>query len=531
MTTGKMELEAGRQPPPGTGMALLIGLITVLFLGFAPASGMAMKSLAEWHDQGIFLRAATQTIEQGLPDAETRMLVGPAYVGLTLGLTAIPGVDAAQALILLSKLTFVVCAALLAGVALQFRLKAPVGFQVALAAVAVLSLWTSVWFRVTDLPWTHFVAAALLGGMLVTSLSRLPVAVKAGLIGALAITLMQTRLFEAMVAGIAAVVILPVAVARYWPALRARPLGVLVRMGLPAVVGAVAAFAAIGGLSHNWALYQQYGDQQGMVLAPQLAAGKAVQLFWDTCFETLCQFAEAGPVSPLADSLDSWRQPLILQLPGLVAAGAGLLVLLVARPGRILQLPLGVLFAIVSAGGIVLAYLCGAPSGSSHLKYGFFRDFVSPLMLLAGAFIATAAWRRAEDGAAGRGLVVALVVFFAVVVGLTGLRAVGLPTVGGQIARIDIASTCDAGECGFALTAIGGNGEAVPYSDLGYVTCNGQPLAKPVQRVGELRVAAKDCASVAIVPLASGVFMTPEADNFTRDPLDLTVAADKVSVP
>jgi hypothetical protein len=468
--------------------AWLIAAIAVACLSFWPASGLGLSSLADWNDQIIFLRALTQTLEQGLPDAETRTLVGPAYVGLGVVTHWFSGPDLAQALVLLSRLTFAACATILATIATASRARAGIGLQLALAAVVVLSLGTSVWFRFSDIPWTHFVAAAFLGAILLVSLSRLPLALRAFLIAALGVALLQTRLFEALVALVAAGLILPVALVRHRHALLRRPTAALWQLALPALVGGAAAFLLVGVLSHNWALYEQYRNQTGVVLSPELAPLKAIQLFWDTCFATLCSLTAAPRVSPWINSLDSWQQPLLLQLPGLIAAGTALLTLVLLRPREALRLPLGVLFATLTAGGIVLAYVSGAPSGSPHLKYGFFRDFVPPLVLLTGAFIGAVATQRAADGRTHIGLVLSLGVYFVVVVGLTALRPVGLPSLPGtHVERFELTSSCAAGDCRFALAAIGPSGTAMPYSDLAYVTCSADPLFSPIRRVSELR--------------------------------------------
>ena len=510
----------------------LVAAITVVCLSFWPASGFGLTSLSDWNDQIIFLRALSQTLEHVLPDAETRTLVGPAYVGLGVAVHWLSGPDLGQALVLLSRLTFAACAGILATVATTYRARAGIGLQLALAAVVVLSLGTSVWFRFADIPWTHFVAAALLGSILLVSLSRLPLALRSALIGALGVGLLQTRLFEALVALVAGGMILPVAMIRYWRPLSSRPAALLSRLALPAMLGGAVAFVAIGALSHNWALYEQYRNQTGMVLSPELAPLKAIQLFWDTCFATLCAFTSAPTVSPWINSTDSWQQPLLLQLPGLIAAGAGLLTLVLLHPHRALQLPLGVLFATLAAGGIILAYVSGGPSGSAHLKHGFFRDFVPPLVLLTGAFIGAVATQRADNGRTGAALLLSLSVFFAVVLGLTALRPVGLPPLAGShVERFELSSSCTAGSCHFDLKAIGSSGEALPYNDLAYVTCSTDQQFPPLQRVSELTVNPADCPSVTIVPLASGLLYTPLDDAFEDNPLDLALPADRISVP
>ena len=513
--------------------AWLIAVMAVAGLAVFPGSGYAPQTLSDWHDQQIFLSAAQQTIEQGLPDADNRKLVGPAYVGLTVTLAALFNLSAGDALILLSRMTFVVCMAILALVAIRDRARVEPRVQLVFVAIAVLSLLTSVWFRVLDIPWTHFVAAALLGGMVLVSLTRLPLVVRAALIGALAAFLVQTRLFEALVALIAACLIVPVAVWRNWAGLRARPAAALgkgvLQLAVPALVGGIVAFAAIGLMSHNWSLYQQYDDQPGMVIRPELAPLKAVQLFWDTCFATLCDYAAAPPVSPLADSIDSWRQPLLLQLPGLAAAAAGLLAWVSLRPSRVLHLPLGLLFAIIAAGGTILAYVSGAPSGSPHLKYGFFRDFIAPLMLLTSAFIAALATQRGRPGA---GLIAPVAVYFIVLFGLTGLRAVGLPAVSGpQVSQLQITSSCSAGRCAFALIASDVAGNAIPYDDLAYVECLAAPLQRPVQRISQLQVDAASCPRIGIVPVATGLLYTPDDAHFLTPGLDLSKGSDSMTVP
>ena len=516
--------------------AWLIALIVMVGLYATPGSGIALQTMADWHDQAVFLRAAVQTIEQGIADERTRALVGPAYIGLTVATGSVFGVTSDVALMLLSRLTFVACAGILSLVALGDRAQSGPAMQFVLVAVGVLALVTSVWFRMFDVPWTHFVAAALLGAIMLVSLTRLPLALRSVLIGGLAVLLAQTRMFEALVALIAVALILPLAVFRHWQAIRTRPRAALkaslLHVALPAIGGGVLGFVAVGLLSHNWSLYEQYGDEAGMVLVPQLTTIKAIQLFWDTCFATVCQFAPALTVLPLSDSLDSWRQPLLLQLPGLAAAAAGLLALLVLRPIRTLQLPLGVWFAVLAAGGTILAYVSGAPSGSPHLKYGFFRDFIAPMMLLICAFVAALATQRATDGRWGARLIVPLVVFFAVLVGLTALRPVGLPQLtGAHVSQFRISSTCEGGVCSFGLAALDGGGETLPYNDLAYVTCEYRPMEKPVQRVSELRIPTADCPHVSIVPLAAGVLYTPESKAFLRPGLDLTRATDSLAMP
>lgn len=475
MVVGKAKAGVGAQGDSSMAVAWFVALLALASVAFWPATGYGPRSVYEWQDQSIFLRAATQTLELGLPDAETRTLAGPGYIALTLGLGWVTGTPPAEALIFLSRLTFVAAATILATVAIRTRAQASAGFQLALGAVGALVLASSVWFRFSDIPWTHFVAATLLGGMVLVSLTKLPLPVRAALIGALAVELMQTRLFEAMVAGIAAIMILPFVLVRYWRPLRARPIGAVL-VALPFAAGAVVTFVVIGLRSNNWTIYQQYSDLSGMVLTPELAPTKVLQLFWDTCFATVCSITGSSVVSPLANTIDSWRQPLLLQLPGLIGVAAGLLTLVVLRPKRALQLPLGVIFAIIASGGLVIAYTSGVPAGSPHLNYGFFRDFMPALMLLSTAFIGALATQRVADGRTGPVLVAALVVFFAVALGLTGLRAVGLPQLpGAHVARFEFASSCADGNCTFGLKAIGPTGETLAYDDLAYVSCKGDP--------------------------------------------------------
>ena len=530
MLTGNVGSEVQQTAPAGKLHLWIMAATVVVSLAIWPGSQLGPSTLTDWHDQAVFLRAATQTIEQGLPDSVTQTLVGPAYVALTLIIGWLSGLDPAQSLLLLSRLTFVTCAAILATVAMRYRVQADLAFQLTLGAIALLSLGTSVWFRFLDIPWTHFVAAALLGTMVLVTLSRLPLFLRAAFIGVLAITLLQTRLFEALVALIAALIILPVAAARHWRVLRTQPVALLAQLVLPTIAGGALGFVAIGLVSHNWTLYQQYGDQAGMVVALELVPLKAIQLFWDTCFGTVCAFAASPPVPVVVNTIDSWRQPLSLQLPGLIAAAGGLLVLLALRPRRALQLPLGILFAVVTAGGLVLAYVSGAPSGSPHLKYGFFRDFVPPLILLTSAFIGALAVQRAEDGRTGGVLLLSLLVYFVMLFGLTALRPVGLPPLAAsQVERFEIGSSCAGGQCTFRLEALGFSGTTLPHGDLVYVTCSGDPQFRPIWRLSELKTNAGQCPRVTIVPLASGLLYTPEGDLI--DALNLALPTDAIAIP
>lgn len=535
MTAGRFT--AAEAPPViNLAFAWLMAVAVMVLLWFLPGSGGALQTLTDWHDQSVFLSAARQTIEQGLPDDWTRARVGPAYIGLTLAVGALFNLAPDLALILLSRLTFVACAGVLTFIALRQRAHAGPAMQLVLVAAAALSLLSSVWSRSFDIPWTHFVAAGVLGAMVLVSLTRLPLAVRAVLVGALAVILAQTRMFEALVALIAGGLLLPLVLLRHWGDLRMRPAATLsaglLQVALPAVAGGALAFAAVGFLSHNWSLYEQYGDVEGMVLAPQLAPLKAVQLFWDPCFATVCEFAPRKFVSPLADSFDAWRQPLFLQLPSLAAAALCLVVLLILRPIKTLQLPLGLWFAVIAAGGITLAYVSGAPSGSGHLKYGFFRDFIAPLMLLSCAFIAAIAIQRADEGRWRVGLVVPLALYFVVVIGLMALRPFGLPPLTwAEVARFEVTSTCTGGSCRFGLTAFGTDGKPQPYNDLGYVVCTNEKLDRPIQRVAELQVDAASCGRIAIIPVAAGIMLTPDGQPFVKPGLDLAKATDSITVP
>lgn len=524
--------------PPTASLvfAAVVGLVVMAGLCLAPGSGIAESTMTDWHDQAVFLQGVVQTIEQGIADAATRDLVGPAYIGLATAVGKVFGLGPEAALTMLSRLTFVACAGILSFIALRDRAQSGPTMQFVLLAAGILSLVTSVWFRVFDVPWTHFVATAVLGLIVVVSLTRLPLALRSLLVGALFVTLAQTRMFEAQVALVAAALIVPLAGLRHWQDIKARPMATLstgaLRVALPAIAGGVLGFVAVGLLSNNWSLYQQYGNQPANVLTLQLAPIKAVQLFWDTCYATLCEFAPVRTVPYFPDSLDSWRQPLLLQLPGLIAAAAGLLALLVLRPLRTLRLPLGLWFAVLTAGGTIVAYVSGAPSGSPHLKYGFFRDFIAPLVLLTGAFVAAVAIQRSADGRWTAPLVVPLAVFFAVLAGLVALRPIGLPPVPGPpIARFEFSSRCEGGSCSFTLAALDAAGKALPYDDLAYITCDGKPAATPLQHASQLQIEAGSCDVVGMVPVAAGVLYTPEGAAFQRPGLDLRMPADVVSVP
>ena len=271
-------------------ISVLIALAVIALLMLPRSSGAGLQTIADWHDQSVFLKAVVQS-DTGLPEPGLQALVGPAYIALTRAIARITSLGAAEALIILSRLTLLVCAAILMTVALRDRSRTGVAFQILLAAVALLSLTTSVWYFFSDIPWTHFVAAALLGGMVLASLSGVSLAFRSAVVGALAITLVQTRLFEAMVAGIATLVIAPVAIARYWSR-RGEWLALVRGVFLPCIAGAVAGFVMIGWVSHNWSLYQQYSSQEAMVVTFQMLPTKAIQLFWDTCYATLCSVAE-----------------------------------------------------------------------------------------------------------------------------------------------------------------------------------------------------------------------------------------------
>ncbi|MEO9788737.1 MAG: hypothetical protein ABJF67_14160 [Aurantimonas coralicida] len=482
-------------------------LTVVLLLAAAalPYGGFGPGSVEQWSDQNLFLRAAT-SVAAGAPEPGAIHNVGPAFIAATIATKAVTGVDYASALILLSRASFLLTILFM----MAFALDVSRGFEARFGAVlaVVLAPIASVWVMASDIPWTHFLTAAILSALVfIWATHRVSGAVKAMAMGFLAVCLYQTRSYEGQIAIMAgAIVLLIKAVAliadRETPRFREWLLH-----AVQFTLGAVAAFTLIGWTVGYWTIFGQYAEQDGLSVVPLHFPMKFMQLFVDTCFYTLCD-GVAGSSTLFRYDLSVFAAPLSFQVPALLAAFAAAAVVIVAAPRQLPKLPAYALFCLIASAGALLAYVSAAPSGSEHLKYGFFRDFI-PAMVLAvmGLVGVIAATPPGLNFAARSGFKV----YFACLAALVALSLTGLPDV--QYAHVEeyrLETECSDGQCSASLSAINPVGAALPYDDLSqvHVTC-GDVRAVRAGSLAEMTF--EQGCSIAVIPALSGKASTPKA--------------------
>ena len=262
-----------------------------------------------------------------------------------------------------------------------------------LALVFVAGTWH--W---SDVPWSHFYAAALAVAFYVVRLlpERRGLLVSAST-GAVLALLALTRSFEFMgvvvgwglVAGLFAA--LSLRGARSW-----RPAGLAV--GAAAFAATTAAVYPATGKRNSFLLYAsddgvEYSDllSEEMADLPTFDFGlvpvKSAQIFLDPCFYSLCRFHEYAGIR------EAWRQPLAIQLPALLLVplcvrraggprGASGEAAASARQARVRELRFLVELTVVAA-GLTFGYVASTWSSSSGLRFGFARDFLLPFFLAA----------------------------------------------------------------------------------------------------------------------------------------------------
>lgn len=518
----------------GRTLVLATALVSFIVLCLLPPSGQGPTAIELWQDQGYFVSAVTMAGETGRVDDDAlRALVGPGYVALGVLTKRLTGVDYATAIIILARLS------LLAGAvcALLYAVRTTDGkvprTTVAGVLLSVSAIVFSTWPYASDIPWTHFTAAAVLAALVAISdpavrfeRTRLVVA------GALFALLWQVRSFEGMVFAIAAAIAMALTLLmrrwewREWFA--ALPL----RAAL-FVLGCVLSLVAIGMLSGSWLPFAQYSHESSAQTAILLSLlpDRLVQLFIDPCYKTLCALVgyKTAPWPPT--DFDYWALPLFAEMPAVVASLVGLAMIFALAPRAVARVPFSVLLAAGTAVGLIVGYASAMPSGSPHLKYGFFRDFLAPMLLLTMAFVG---WTRSVDGLmTGRGGAVKvgaayLVVFALIAAGWTA-QFTGLPRVGPTVTEFRVVSDCDTVACRLGLEGYNEAGQ-LPYDDRSYVllACADGPreLFGPVSTL----TAPRDCTSAAVLPALSGVTMTPERFRFLDNPVPLRDGQSSVTV-
>lgn len=516
---------------------LVVAAVLFAFL-VLPPSEQGPASLQGWSDQSLFLRGVVELQTAGSSDLTSGGRVGPGYLGIARILSHVSGLEAGPALILLTRMSFAALLLAVLSAALIRRGSQLVANLPTLALVGAVCLATP-WRLLSDIPWTHPLAAALvLAAVLALRWWPARPLPAAGLLGFSVAFLIQTRAFEGRALLVAVAVAVAASAIPWWRRRRIIP-----PFGRPAaalLAGAVSGWTMVGLSSGHWGLFRQYTrpeEQATLALDFAQAPAKAVQLFVDPCFRSICGPFDYQPQGVAPASLSEyWQQPLLMQLPFLaltaVVAISALLVLLARRHWP----PLDALVALVAAALLIVGYTASIAAGGPHLRYGFVRDFIAPAALLCYSaarlgLLAHQSWRRHGFSALPMAGALSLVV-------LATLPGFVLPRVGPHLVdyQLSSSSTCAAGiSVGCTLEVEGrdesGRVHGLNGNTIVRVTCAGQVPASLVvgaEMPREVLRHIDECestgASVSIgyLPVMAGFSHTPEGEQLLASHLLLT---------
>lgn len=485
-------------------------LPAVGFFLLLPASGWAAVMFDSWYDQKRDLAALRGVLADGRAPEIANDLIGPAYIAAGAAVHHITGLDAADALILLTRLSFVLaigCGVLLVRALVRGLVSAPPLVSLGAQILFVGLLFAAGTWHWSDVPWSHFFAAFLAVSLYTARFVPTRATVlSAAIVGACLSLLWLTRTFE-----LVAVVVAWAAVLALYALPRLRePTGSVVTrvvVGGAAFLVTTAAVHGVTGKRDLFLLYQErLGSQSGSVAAGEVAETptfsvaliptKLVQLFVDPCFDSLCSVSDysgRASLSPLlteeAGNLRLWSLPLGVQLPSLLLAplclaAVGVLVLVAARrPGvlgskaRELRLLSEMTLASVL---IVIGYTASTLSGPPHLRYGFARDFLLPALLCAivGVTLASVGlWRVLSARRWTRPspefvyVVLAFATCAVLVLVLAIARAEGVPRIESRhLAAITYRASCRPEACAVSVVAESASGRRVSIRDASVLT-------------------------------------------------------------
>ena len=486
----RLVTESRAATPPGRALVLVdrfFPLVWVALYALLPVTGSGAEALVSSFDQVRDLEALRSVLEDGSAAAIDDNLIGPAYIATAAVIHWVGRLSPEDSLIALTRISYVLsvagCLVLVRVLVRRFAAGSPSVSLPAQFSFVLLVFVAGTWHW-SDVPWSHFYAAALAVAFyllrLVPARHTLALSAVTGVVLAL---LALTRSFEfmgvvagwAIAAGLFAIV--RVRGVRTW-----RPAGLA--LGAAAFAVTTAAVYAVTGKRNSLLLYtsdeaQIYGDlrPEESVELPTfdfaLVPVKVAQMFLDPCFYSLCELHEYAGIR------EAWRQPLAVQLPALVFLPLCVIVVavLVVRAARrreqaregARELRFLVELTVV-ASGLTLGYLSSSWASSTALRFGFARDFLLPFLLtgvvatvLAFAGLAQLSRRgslRVSLGAASTAtvaLVAALLIPATVVA-----RTAGLPRLESRhLAALEYRATCSGGRCTVEIAAENPRGEPV----------------------------------------------------------------------
>jgi hypothetical protein len=475
-------------------------------------------------DQSILLASFEDLLSpgSGRPDL-VAIGTGPGYLTLARALH-LAGGTSIETLSLLSLVSSVVAVVLVMSSAFGVAARRLAADPLAAITVSLLTLFVPLAY-LSRAPWTHLPATAIALGVVAairwTGSSRAAAWATVGILSAL---LFQTRNFEALVLGLAAVVTYAVTAALGWRAGH-RP-SIPLRVVAWAVVGFGLGWAAMGMATGTWLPYEQYSIQwtasdRALSIESLLVAGPQVLI--DPCYLSICaDITLARPADPWLTSSTALAQPLARNTPALIAATSAAWLLAIWAVRRRDRVPADIWIALLASAMLVIGYLSNPIMGGAHLKYGVARDFLLPSLLAVWA-LGRLLYRGRESASR-----------FRIIVGLgaplvaVALALVPLP----RLDPVDLAdyrlgtTVCDDWPCDVEIVLVQSDGTEAAYDGLVIATpfCNGVRGPRWEENVG---IAACDGElKIGLLPRDLGFWQTPEGDRLLREKQVLIVRED-----
>ncbi|MEP4485958.1 MAG: hypothetical protein ABJ013_10040 [Halioglobus sp.] len=242
-----------------------------------------------------------------------------------------------------------------------------------------------------------------------------------------------------------------------------------IRTGLLCLIGLGAGYALCSLILGDLFVYRQY---DGIVAYPMSELmtvrlsdfpTKFVQLFVDPCFFTSCTNNNwvHGSRFLAGAGVESFRYPLILQVPAMVWAALVGLVVFIASPSefvRQLKAP-QVAIPLICFFGIVLGYSTALGGGGERLKFGYVRDFMdATYFLIFGVVTLASTMYGSSRGARNSHLLFILLgslIFISIVTLQVGVKSIGFPRLSDYWIRgISAEVICGKDECSMKPTYI-----------------------------------------------------------------------------
>lgn len=403
---------------------LFSGSMLLLITLILPYSGDGEEVQVGWSDQRLFLASLKEALSGKSPVHVTEGLVGPGYVALGVITTKILGTNPSTSLVILNRfsflstvLVFFIISFVLLHKVLRTNEQIPsmISRNRAITISSILAfaytftlVLSSNFVSFSDIPWTHFTATLLiLLCILLTIYSveevrkkKLTQYVGFSLLSTVLGLLTQVRFFEAVIFITAMAVWLLLLFIKY---MRSSKRGILVVVKAVPVVAfffIVTSYLSLF-LSHAKTFHMLYFTlakhnpiiREITKIYIEDFPLKFTQLFIDPNFFTMNQPYNIQPII-FGFKFTSFQMPLLLQVPAFLYLLPCTVVLLwfilFVKKDISLFLSAEFFLPVLVGTGLIIGYVSSAASGSSHLKYGFVRDFMAPswcLALAAGPWI------------------------------------------------------------------------------------------------------------------------------------------------